>query len=35
MAIYSLESMIAEKKAVVEQFEKEFSPENQFELDIF
>ena len=34
MAIYSLESMIAEKKAVVEQFEKEFSPENQFELDI-
>ena len=25
MAIYSLESMIAEKKAVVEQFEKEFA----------
>ena len=34
MAIYSLESMIAEKKAVVEQFEKEFAPEYQFELDI-
>ena len=34
MAIYSLESMIAEKKAVVEQFEKEFAPDNQFELDI-
>ena len=34
MAIYSLESMIAEKKAVVEQFEKEFAPDYQFELDI-
>ena len=34
MAIWSLESMIAEKKAVVEQFEKEFAPEYQFELDI-
>ena len=34
MAIYSLESMIAEKKAVVEQFEKEFAPDTQFELDI-
>ena len=34
MAIWSLESMIAEKKAVVEQFEKEFAPDNQFELDI-
>ena len=34
MAIYSLESMIAEKKAVVEQFEKEFAPNYQFELDI-
>tara|TARA_B100000965_G_scaffold29825_1_gene22077 strand:- start:16519 stop:16695 length:177 start_codon:yes stop_codon:yes gene_type:complete len=31
MAIYSLESMIAEKKAVVEQFEKEHAPK---ELDI-
>jgi hypothetical protein len=29
MAIYSLESMIAEKKAVVEQFEKEFALDNQ------
>ena len=28
MAIYSLESMIAEKKAVVEQFEKEFALDN-------
>tara|TARA_A100001035_G_scaffold246548_1_gene215537 strand:+ start:337 stop:522 length:186 start_codon:yes stop_codon:yes gene_type:complete len=34
MAIYSLESMIAEKKAVVEEFEKEFAPNQQFELDI-
>ena len=34
MAIWSLESMIAEKKAVVEQFEKEFAPDYQFELDI-
>ncbi len=33
MAIYSLESMIAEKKAVVEEFEKQ-SPDYQFELDI-
>jgi len=33
MAIYSLESMIAEKKAVVEEFEKQ-APEHQFELDI-
>ena len=33
MAIYSLESMIAEKKAVVEEFEKQ-APEYQFELDI-
>jgi len=29
MAIYSLESMIAEKKAVVEQFENEFALDNQ------
>ena len=29
MAIYSLESMIAEKKQVVEQFEKEFALDNQ------
>lgn len=29
MAIHSLESMIAEKKAVVEQFEKEFALDNQ------
>lgn len=29
MAIYSLENMIAEKKAVVEQFEKEFALDNQ------
>jgi len=34
MAIYSLESMIAEKKQVVEEFEKEFAPNQQFELDI-
>ena len=33
MAIYSLESMISEKKAVVEEFEKQ-SPDYQFELDI-
>ena len=33
MAIWSLESMIAEKKAVVEEFEKQ-APEYQFELDI-
>ena len=33
MAIHSLESMIAEKKAVVEEFEKQ-APEHQFELDI-
>ena len=33
MAIYSLEDMIAEKKAVVEEFEKQ-APEYQFELDI-
>ena len=31
MAIYSLESMIAEKKAVVEKFETEHAPK---ELDI-
>ena len=34
MAIYSLEDMIAEKKAVVEEFEKQ-APEYQFELDIW
>ena len=34
MAIYSLEDMIAKKKAIVEQFEKEFAPDYQFELDI-
>tara|TARA_S200000501_G_scaffold367185_1_gene403160 strand:+ start:2005 stop:2181 length:177 start_codon:yes stop_codon:yes gene_type:complete len=31
MAIYSLESMIAEKKAVVEKFETDYAPK---ELDI-
>ena len=31
MAIYSLEDMIAKKKAIVEQFEKEHAPK---ELDI-
>ena len=34
MAIYSLESMIEQKKAIIEQFEKENAPEYQFELDI-
>ena len=34
MAIYSLESMIEQKKAIIEQLEKENAPENQFELDI-
>ena len=34
MAIYSLEDMIAKKKAIVEEFEKEFAPNYQFELDI-
>ena len=29
MAIYSLEDMIAQKKAIVEQFEKEFALDNQ------
>ena len=34
MAIYSLEHMIEQKKAIVEQFEAENAPEYQFELDI-
>ena len=34
MAIYSLEHMIEQKKAIIEQFEKENAPEYQFELDI-
>ena len=34
MAIYSLESMIEQKKAIIEQFEKENAPEYQYELDI-
>ena len=29
MAIYSLEDMIAKKKAIVEQFENEFALDNQ------
>ena len=33
MAIYSLEHMIATKKAIVEEFEKQ-APDYQFELDI-
>ena len=34
MAIYSLEHMIEQKKAIIEQFESENAPEYQFELDI-
>ena len=34
MAIYSLEHMIEQKKAIIEQFEAENAPEYQFELDI-
>jgi hypothetical protein len=34
MAVYSLENMIAQKKAIVEQFEAENAPDYQFELDI-
>ena len=34
MAVYSLENMLAKKKAIVEQFEAENAPEYQFELDI-
>ena len=34
MAVYSLEIMIAQKKAIVEQFEAENAPDYQFELDI-
>ena len=34
MAIWALEDMIAQKKEIVEQFEKEFAPDYQFELDI-
>lgn len=33
MALYSLENMIATKKAIVEEFEKQ-APGYQFELDI-
>ena len=33
MALYSLENMIATKKAIVEEFEKQ-APDYQFELDI-
>ena len=34
MAVYSLENMIAQKKAIVEQFEAENAPDYQFTLDI-
>tara|TARA_X000001036_G_scaffold361125_1_gene344302 strand:- start:2044 stop:2229 length:186 start_codon:yes stop_codon:yes gene_type:complete len=34
MAVYSLENMIAQKKAIVEQFEAENAPGYQFTLDI-
>jgi len=34
MAVYSLENMIAQKKAIVQQFEAENAPDYQFELDI-
>ena len=34
MAVYSLENMIAQKKAIVEQFEAENAPDYQFKLDI-
>ncbi len=34
MAVYSLEHMIAQKKAIVEQFEAENAPDYQFTLDI-
>ena len=34
MAVHSLEHMIAQKKAIVEQFEAENAPDYQFELDI-
>jgi hypothetical protein len=34
MAVYSLEHMIAKKKAIVEQFEAENAPDYQFTLDI-
>jgi hypothetical protein len=33
MALYSLENMIATKKAIVEEFEKQ-APDYQFQLDI-
>tara|TARA_B110000046_G_scaffold57834_1_gene64748 strand:- start:2723 stop:2908 length:186 start_codon:yes stop_codon:yes gene_type:complete len=34
MAVYSLEHMIEQKKAIVEQFEAENAPDYQFTLDI-
>ena len=34
MAVYSLENMIEQKKAIVEQFEAENAPDYQFQLDI-
>ena len=34
MAVYSLENMIAQKNAIVEQFEAENAPDYQFTLDI-
>tara|TARA_B110000858_G_C17751513_1_gene449917 strand:- start:846 stop:1031 length:186 start_codon:yes stop_codon:yes gene_type:complete len=34
MAVHSLEYMISQKKAIVEQFEAENAPDYQFQLDI-
>ena len=34
MAVHSLEYMITQKKAIVEQFEAENAPDYQFQLDI-